>query len=119
METAVRLRSEETGEPAIPILLTVSIYLWYRKYIYCSDQRMQLMQKTGRTQHSLRSGELNKRPVRCDGEGSKILWKESISQRMSRATERLRTQTLGSLLAAVTPTAIEKSTVWQIVLHCW
>lgn len=73
METAVRLRSEETGEPAMPILLTVPIYLWCRKYIYCNDQRMQLMRKTGSTQHSLRSGELNKRPVRCDGEGSKIL----------------------------------------------
>jgi hypothetical protein len=56
METVVELRSEETGECAIPTLPTVPVYLWLREYMYCSEQRMQLLQETGSTQCTFRSG---------------------------------------------------------------
>lgn len=56
METAVELRSEETGECAISTLPTIPVYLWLGAYMYCSEQRMHPLQETGSTQRTLRSG---------------------------------------------------------------
>lgn len=64
------------------------------------------------------------RPVRCSGEGTKILRKTvegepeapPLVREWQSHTERLRTQTLGSLQAALRPTALGKGTVFPMVL---
>lgn len=121
METAVGLRSEETGECPIPISPTVPIkYLRCGKYMYCSERGVSSCRRQG-APNTLRSGEL-----RCRGEGSKILRNtvegEAEAPPLVREWPEPHRKTMDSdtrfPLGAVGPTAIGKGIVLQIVLHC-